>query len=138
MPLEVGDVVVDGWMLVMELAGGGSRLVLVDWLTAGRRRHMIVSMRRRNRRRSMGVVHLLLWWCRWRMKIWLLIGINNIGQWGRGHNLLLADAKLSFPARKGQFLVGKRQVSGRKDKFNRNTFSGGTPEIWSIASSSMI
>ena len=30
MPLEVGDVVVDGWMLVMELAGGGSRLVLVD------------------------------------------------------------------------------------------------------------
>ena len=33
MPLEVGDVVVDGWMLVMELAGGGSRLVLVDWLT---------------------------------------------------------------------------------------------------------
>ena len=62
MPLEVGDVVVDGWMLVMELAGGGSRLVLVDWLTAGRRRHMIVSMRRRNRRRSMGVVHLLLWW----------------------------------------------------------------------------
>ena len=30
MLLEVGDVVVDGWMLVMELAGGGSRLVLVD------------------------------------------------------------------------------------------------------------
>ena len=30
MPLEVGDVVVDGWVLVMELAGGGSRLVLVD------------------------------------------------------------------------------------------------------------
>ena len=50
---------------------------------------MIVSMRRRNRRRSMGVVHLLWWWwCRWRMKIWLLIGINNIVRWGRGAGMV--------------------------------------------------